>query len=278
MPEMAPQPMLQLSEIAKLEEHRQAVAVAELSREAFWLAGGSVCFSGVGSWTNQAQGLGHNGPVSSDDVDRLVDFYVARGVEPRVEVTSFADASLLRGLERYGFTVLEFENVWGCHLQNDFQPTTLLQHELPPDMNVVRVNPADKLMVQQFAEITASGFAPEASAVVIDDLKRTAAHPRTISLLAILGDESVAAAGMEIADEIACLFGATVLPAYRRRGVQSGLIVERLKRAAAAGCELAVIHSNPGVATERTAQRMGFFLAYSKVILRMQRQGLAASP
>jgi hypothetical protein len=60
--------------------------------------------------------------------------------------------------------------------------------------------------------------------------------------------------------------------------VQLALLVHRLERARALGCPLAVIGSKPGVATERNAARMGFRVAYTKVILRKPEQGLQRSP
>lgn len=98
-------------EIARLEEARQAVAVAELADEHIGISGGTVCFSGAGSWMNQAQGLGLSGGVTSEEIDQLVEFYTSRGVEPKIEVCCFTHHSLTQGLEERGFTLLEFENV-----------------------------------------------------------------------------------------------------------------------------------------------------------------------
>lgn len=109
-------------------------------------------------------------------------------------------------------------------------------------------------------------------------MKRTASHVRTRAFIAWLNEIPVGAAGIEITDDIACLFAAGVLPEYRRRGIQSVLILRRLQQAQNETCPLAVIHCNPGVATERNAVRLGFQLAYTKVIMRMRGPGLMPSP
>ena len=49
------------------------------------------------------------------------------------------------------------------------------------------------------------------------------------------------------------------------------------RKAAARGATLAVIHTSPGIATERNARRLGFVMAYTKVVMTMPREGLASS-
>lgn len=66
---------------------------------------------------------------------------------------------------------------------------------------------------------------------------------------------------------VGCFFGVSELPEFRRRGIQQALIAARLQACVDAGCELACIHSSPGIGTERNAARMGFALAYTKVTL-----------
>ncbi len=46
--------------------------------------------------------------------------------------------------------------------------------------------------------------------------------------------------------------GAATLPDFRRRGVQSALVARRLADAAAAGCELATVTTQPGSKSQRT--------------------------
>ena len=86
--------------IARLEEARQAASTAASVELALRsdpkcshycvepCADGSMCFAGFGSWWNQACGLGLHGEVSGQDIDRMIDFYVSRGVEPKIEVAS----------------------------------------------------------------------------------------------------------------------------------------------------------------------------------------------
>jgi len=97
------------ADIALREERRQATAVAGLVAEAEPIAGGVMCFGGAGSWSNYAVALGLDGPVDGVDLDRLVSFYRDRGAVPTVEVSPFADESLVRGLAVRGFALREYQ-------------------------------------------------------------------------------------------------------------------------------------------------------------------------
>jgi GNAT superfamily N-acetyltransferase len=58
-----------------------------------------------------------------------------------------------------------------------------------------------------------------------------------------------------------------VLPRFRRRGIQQALMAARLEHAASRGARFATIGARPGIPTNRNAMRMGFRLAYTKVVL-----------
>jgi len=103
-------------------------------------------------------------------------------------------------------------------------------------------------------------------------------HKRSDSFLALIDGKPVGGASMESTPEIACLFGTSVVPTFRRRGIQSILMILRMERARERGSRLVAIHSNPGISTERNAMRLGFFLAYTKCVMTMPREGLLASP
>ena len=83
--------------------------------------------------------------------------------------------------------------------------------------------------------------------------------------------------GTTARDGLAALFGTSVLPAFRRRGIQTALIAARLERARQRDCTFATIHSRPGIPTERNAKRMGFALVYTKAIMTMPGEGLVTS-
>ena len=49
--------------------------------------------------------------------------------------------------------------------------------------------------------------------------------------------------------------------------MQSALIALRLHEAAKAGCEYAVVSTNPGSGSQRNMERRGFRVAYTKLVM-----------
>ena len=74
-------------------------------------------------------------------------------------------------------------------------------------------------------------------------------------------------AELRLVDGIAQFAGAATAPAHRRRGIQNALLAARLADAAAEGCDLAVIVTQPGSKSQQNAQRRGFHLLYTRAIL-----------
>jgi ribosomal protein S18 acetylase RimI-like enzyme len=67
--------------------------------------------------------------------------------------------------------------------------------------------------------------------------------------------------------KVVALSGAGTLPEFRRRGLQAALLLRRMKVAAEADCEVAVIVTLGGTTSQRNAERLGFRVAYSKATL-----------
>ena len=57
-------------------------------------------------------------------------------------------------------------------------------------------------------------------------------------------------------------FGAATAPRHRRRGVQTALLAARFADASAAGCDIAVVTTQPGSKSQQNVQRRGFDLLY----------------
>lgn len=262
--------------VARLNEHRQALGIAEIAAEAAPLAGGWMCFTAPGSWSNQACGLAMDGPISEAELDALVDFYVQRGVEPQLEVCPFAHQSLVAGLAKRGFRLREFENV----LVRPVPEGEDLAARMPRTDGLVleRVDASDEAALAVHIDAATSGFrsgpiAPEAFALHA----RMMRHPRFDGFTATLDGAVIGGAGVETMGEIACLLGASVRPAWRRRGVQTALMVARMLHARQRGASLVVVHSAPGIPTERNAARLGFSVAYTKAVMHRPGPGLAPS-
>src|SRR5437870_968502 len=60
---------LDIHEVARMEESRQAHSVAAISDLAEPIGGGLMCFAGAGSFANQAMGVGMDRPVDASEID-----------------------------------------------------------------------------------------------------------------------------------------------------------------------------------------------------------------
>jgi GNAT superfamily N-acetyltransferase len=83
--------------------------------------------------------------------------------------------------------------------------------------------------------------------------------------LARINGRVVGGATVALRGNVAGLFGASTLPEFRRRGVQTALLHARLRRAAETNCDLAVSLAQPGSASNRNIARRGFQTLYTRV-------------
>lgn len=277
--------MLMPIEIARMEEARQARAMTEIAPVNEPVMGGVMSFLEPGSWANQACGVGLAGPVQDDEIDRFVAFYESRGVEPRVELCQFADATLIAGLGRRGFDLRQFETVLARAAEPEVGPLAAPTDASGNRLVIERVDPADEAMVMESLRVAMSGFMPEGhvpSEGEVEMHRRVVAHPHGEVIVARFGERVVGSGGAEYPRDaeipVGVLFGVSVLPEFRRRGVQRAMILHRVRGAHERGAKVAVIHSIPGAATDRNAMRLGFMPCYTKVILAKNGEGLVPSP
>ena len=226
------------------------------------ICGGHMMFVGVNSPIGHACGLGFDGPVTAEDLDRLEKFYRSHGAPAQVDLCPLTDPSLLE---------LVKERRYGIHELNNVLYRVLDQKEAAaevPDVCIRRSKPEEAGV---FSEILSrcffeNGNAPEGFAEMLAPLF---AFPEALTFLAFVGDEPVAAAAGRVILEhrIFALFGAGTLPDFRGRDIQTALLRTRMKAAAEAGCEVAVVVTQGGTTSYRNCVRVGFEVAYSKATL-----------
>lgn len=257
-------------EISRLEEARQALGMSEISIQSEPLAGGVMSYSEPGSWSNQAVGLGLDGPVSDAELDRLVNFYEERVCPARIEVSPFADASLIDGLAERGFTLRGFENVLARELEPGEDLRAAHPHGWPTDATLEVLDIHDTHALREWVEASTAGFRDLTRPITDNEFeitRRMALCDRCTCVIARVDGQPAGGSAMEILGETGALFATSVYPKFRRRGLQLAMMLERLERLRAAGCKLVTIGSKPGISTERNALRLGFEVAYSKGIL-----------
>jgi GNAT superfamily N-acetyltransferase len=76
---------------------------------------------------------------------------------------------------------------------------------------------------------------------------------------------AVATGALNIQERIGLLAGASTIPEFRKKGAQRALLSARLRYAADAGCDLAMMGAEAGSGSQRNAERQGFRIAYTRV-------------
>lgn len=256
---------------------REAVAGVSLSRpdaETYVrdIAGGVATWAGPDSPFDKVAGLGFGGPVSEDLLAEIEEAFAARGSPVQVELSTLADPSVGALLTARGYRLVAFENVLGRAL-----PVSSDEGRLASGASV-RVSRSDERGFSTWLDAVVTGFlhpdgdgipphesfARETLERVMGDMARAEGFAQYV---AHIGDEVAGGATLRMDRGVAQLAGAATLPAHRRRGVQAALLARRLADAAEAGCDVAVVTTQPGSASMRNVQRTGFDLLYARAIL-----------
>jgi GNAT superfamily N-acetyltransferase len=266
-------------DLARAFELLQAEAMLELAIASARIGDAWLSFGGLGSFVNKAVGLGLSEAPRAEHLDAIDQFFASRGTEPKVELTAFADDALLRTLADRGYVLAHLENVLARALdeQDTEPPSARVSAEAP---RIERVDVNDDAAVRAYVAVAWSGFLAEGAEVPAEHLGPSIAAaraPGADAFVARVGETVAGAAGCQTRGGITTLFGASVRPEFRRRGIQQALIRARLASGRSHGANLAIIVSKPGIPTERNAARLGFRMGYVRLVLVRRAQGLQPS-
>src|ERR1700738_3413644 len=222
------------------------------------IAGGFAVFCGADSPITQAVGLGLNGPVDQHEFAHLQDFYFSRREAVRVETCPLADPSLLEHFSHKQYRVSEFTNVLVRPMQREASW---------PSASAVQIERVFAEHIELWVLTVAQGFAEHfpVTQEILDVMKMFALGPASECYLARIDGKVAGGATLTIRDGVAGLFGASTLPVFRNRGVQTALLHARLNRAADAGCDLAVSLARPGSTSQQNIVRQDFRVFYTRV-------------
>lgn len=229
------------------------------------IAGGAACYADEGSPLNKVVGLGFGGVPSDDALDEIEQAFAARGTPTQVELANLADPAIGAVLTSRGYQLVSFENVLGRAL-SDLQPLAVpgVEVRLSDD----RAAWLD-VVVEGFAHPDVEGvasheeFPRQILENAIADIEQAGATP----YLAFRDGVVAGGGSMRTSDGVAQLTGAATAPAHRRHGVQTALLSTRLADATRAGCEIAVVITQPGSKSQQNVQRRGFHLLYTRAVL-----------
>jgi len=235
----------------------------EIGAAAEGICGGHMIFAGIGSPIGRAVGLGFDRPITSDDIDELERFYRSHKAPSQIDLCPLHDPVTMELFKQRGYAIAELNNVLWRKLRREEQ--------FPPAPKEFAVRRGRSEEAEIFADLVAQSFheqgeVPTGFHAMLAPLYQI---PGAIVFVASIDNRPVGAgAGLIIPEhKLVALFGTGTLHEFRGRGIQTALLNARLKLAADAGCELAVVVTQGGSASQRNCERLGFRVAYSKVTL-----------
>ena len=232
------------------------------------IAGGVASFAEESSPFNKVAGLGFGGVPDAAELGAIERAFAARGAPVQIELAHLADPATGALLTGRGYRLVSFENVLGRALDGDPGPVT------PPGVQIRRSGEDElgswlDVVVDAVAHPDTQGVPTheEFPREVIERAERDMVAAGALRYAALRDGVIAGGASFRMAEGVAQLTGAATAPAHRRRGIQTAFMSARLADAAAAGCDVAVVTTQPGSKSQQNAQRRGFDLLYTRAIL-----------
>jgi GNAT superfamily N-acetyltransferase len=261
-------------ELARRVEFAEAAACRECA-EAFHaqhpefpvaveeIGGGVACFAGAESPITQAIGFGLKGSVEDSDFDRLGEFFLSRNAPAAAEICPLVEMSLYEKFATRGYRLLEVSDVLIKSIDKENVASTATASP------AFTIRPACRDEAKLWTRTVAQGFAEHfpVTPEMLDVMEGFFLGKNSRPFLALVDGEAAGGAAMTIHDGVCGLFGASTLPDFRGRGIQTALLAARISVAANEGCDLAVSIAQPGSISHRNIERSGFRVAYTRTKL-----------
>jgi GNAT superfamily N-acetyltransferase len=225
------------------------------------LADGIASFAEAGSPFTKVAGLGFAGLPDVAELDEIEAAFAERDAPVQVELSQLADPSIGAFLTDRGYRLESYENVLGRRIGDG---------DFPEGVRACR----DDELEEWLAEVADASLVADAEGLpshedfprelLVNALRDMAGVRR---YLAERDGEFAGGASFRVTDGIAQFTGAATVPSHRRRGIQTALLRARLAAAAEAGCDIAVVTTQPGSKSQQNVQRQGFDLLYARAIL-----------
>jgi GNAT superfamily N-acetyltransferase len=232
------------------------------------VGGGRAVCSAPGAPMNKVLGLGLGRHVTDEELDEMELFYDERQTPIQIELCPLATPDLPSRLSTRGYLLKGFENELACTL-----PVSVsLDQGLRVD--VLAGEGGDS---EDWLRVTSEGFAtpdsetstitpPAETTRALTDIMRRFVHPDIVRYVAWVDGAPAGAASSTIEGGVLGIFGTATAPAYRRRGAQAAVVAAAL-REAHGRADLAIATTEPGSISQRTFERFGFQVLYTRAIL-----------
>lgn len=218
--------------------------------------GVAVCGGGVIPFS-EAVGIDTQYLPTEEEIDLLDTFYDRCMGPHSVAVCSCGSDGLERMLAGRGWVATDREDVLVLELGDEHA----LAGTTPKGVAEVAAHERDawaKGVVTGFCD----GYPSEAH---LRFARVLAARSDFIAYWVVADGAPIATGEMQLRGEYARFAADTTMPQYRGQGLQRQLQGARLARAMREGCRYAVAEAQPGSASHRNYQRLGFEMAYSRL-------------
>jgi hypothetical protein len=234
--------------------------------------GGGIALCGAaGSPFNKVLGLGLGTPVSDADLDAIDEFYDERGVPSQIELCPLAAQGVAARLATRGYALQGFEN----QLARVLDGADRGQPPLAPSLGGFTVAPAVTADHEtQWIDVVAQGFGAAVEMAVHDvalaqgnlrEAMRAFRHDDQVRYLVWEDGRPIGGGAAWFIDGVVGFTGTATLPSHRGRGVQHA-VVARMLADAAPRADLAIASVEPGSQSQRTFERLGFGVIYTRAV------------
>ncbi len=253
--------------LERAEAHANAMFVEARARTsplsgACWIevAGAYALYDGPGSPVTQTFGLGLFETPTAAHLEEIERFFLVRNAPVFHEVSPLAGLSMVSLLNERGYQPVELTSVMYRPLGALFAPE-LLENER------IRVRPIETHEGEMWARTTTRGWSefPELADFLLELGPISTERRDSVSFVAELDSEPIGTGVLCLGGGVALLGGACTVPEARKQGAQSALLASRLRYARDEGCDVAMVCTQPGSASQRNAERNGFEVAYTRI-------------
>ena len=194
--------------------------------------------------------------AAPEDVDDVLSFYRELGLRPWVELPPGTEDLAARIVDA-GARPTDTLGVL-CGL-----PETAVESSV----DVRRIEPNEALRCADLL-LEGHGVAAEDRTLNAPVLAARAQDDAAIFYVASVDGQDAAVGVLGLQDGIGYLANASTVERFRRRGCQTALVARRIADSAIAGCELVTALTGFGSTSQRTLERCGLRLAYTKTVWR----------
>ncbi len=238
------------------------------------IGGGCALYREPGSPLNKVLALGVGVPVTDADLDALEAFYRVRRCAAQIELCPLAAVDLPARLAARGFVLRAFENELARSTAGLADDPRVRSHLAGDGIRVAIVEGGRE---QDWLDVVAVGFAAgesssgpaEPVAGTTDSVRqvmRSFLHPDVRLFAAWAGEEAAGGAGSYVHQQALGIFGTATVPRFRRRGIQGAIVAAALLDGAPKA-DIAMATTEPGSTSQRTFERLGFQVLYTRAIL-----------